>query len=228
MTSFGWVPSCARVTDRAGCRGAAGLDKSIAEAPQPRKPQGPLEASRVARAGEDAGDDCKITREMQTERCWLALSPRPARRREGKPCQESCAWMSDNRLAATSSARRRKRGRCCATAGRRPGGGQRKRGRLAVLLAGDDRVPTATRSCCSAVGPCRNLDTDSRAALLLEDASALANPQTGPRLDADRQDHPGSRTQLRRAFSPAIPAPPSMPTSATSASFGWRWTAALS
>lgn len=46
----------------------------------------------------------------------------------------------------------------------------------------------------------RNLDADSRAALLLEEASALANPQTGPRLTLTGRIIPDPEPRLRRRF----------------------------
>ena len=46
----------------------------------------------------------------------------------------------------------------------------------------------------------RNLDADSRAALLLEDASSLANPQTGPRLTLTGRIIPDAEPRLRRRF----------------------------
>lgn len=46
----------------------------------------------------------------------------------------------------------------------------------------------------------RNLDADSRAALLLEDAAGLANPQTGPRLTLTGRIIPDAEPRLRRRF----------------------------
>ncbi|MFO1113771.1 MAG: hypothetical protein U1E35_07925 [Rhodospirillales bacterium] len=70
-------------------------------------------------------------------------------------------------------------------------------------------MPTAARSCCSPGW--RTLHPQPRrrfrAALLLEDASGLANPQTGPRLTLTGRIIP-TPSRGYAASLPAIPAPP--------------------